>query len=86
MVKDVHPGQIWVGNDELLRYVIGLEPAEGRRQAKVLWRRPGRFATKIFTQTITAFCAEVWRLSQSVNADPAIRLPNGGMATVEVVE
>lgn len=81
----IEVGKVYTDADGIERYVVSMEIAAGRRLARVHWRRPGRFATKIEEQTLPAFAKEV-RKESAIQVERASALPNGGFALVWCVE
>lgn len=76
---DIVAGKVYGDSDGLLRYVMQVMPADGRKMARVKWRRPGEFASMYYIETMRAFLRSVTRIA-SAQADPVLLLPNDGMA------
>lgn len=76
----IEAGKVYEEFEGPSRYVIELLPAEGRRAARVSWRRPGAFAAKVKTHTLSTFAAAVRRELPGAKVDLAPDLPNGGMS------
>lgn len=73
-------GKVYDDRDGIGCYVVELVPAEGRKLARVTWRRIGGFAPRIETETMPKFLSRVTRLSKDQHVQTAPHLPNKGMA------
>lgn len=78
--EEIEIGKVYMGHDGIGRYVIDISKPTNKKQAWVTWRRPGTFAHRVETATLTRFSAALLRLDTDERVDPAPDLPNGGMA------
>lgn len=76
----IEAGKVYEEYEGPYRYVVELVSASGRSAARVKWRRPGAFADKVETQTLSSFASAVRRELAGEKADPSPALPNGGMS------
>ena len=79
----IRAGKVYTDNDDLHRYVVDIIPAEGQKQVRVKWRRPGRFTIRLETQTMSNFLKSIFREDKDFRVEAAPKLPNDGMAVTE---
>ncbi len=78
--NDIRPGKIFADTTGASRYIVQVDPANGRKGARVIWRRPGAFATKLHTETLTKFFDSIVKEDFDTKVDRAPHLENDGMA------
>ena len=76
----IQAGAVYTDRNDLDRYVVTIVPANGKKLARIKWRRPGMFASKIETETIAAFARAIRERNDAVNVEFAPELSEGGMA------
>jgi len=76
----IQAGKVYEDTEGVDRYVVSMAPASGRHQARIRWRRPGRYADRISEQTEAAFRREIRKENGAATVEPAPALHNDGMA------
>lgn len=78
--EEIEVGKVFMDRDGIGRYVIDITRPSNKKEAWVTWRRPGAFATKVASDTLRRFATSILKLDPDQRVDPALDLPNRGMA------